>query len=244
MKKRLMVRSLFMCGLMPAVVLGALLLAGAAGAPGGKPDNGCLGNPGVLPPQSNPHGHSYAEWSALWWKWALSMPLDQHPLADTAPCSTGQSGGVWFLGGSFVSAEAERNCTVPPGKAIFFPVLNTECSTIEPDPFHGDTAAELSACAKGWVDGATGVCGVDGVPVQNLEMYRVQSPLFTFGPLPANNVLFIDVPPGTTGQSVSDGYWLMLAPLSVGQHTIDVVGVFANGFTFHITYNLMVAPEE
>jgi hypothetical protein len=150
---------------------------------------------------------------------------------------------VWFLGGSFTSAEAVRNCTVPAGKAIFFPILNTECSTVEPDPFHGDTERELRECAKGWVDGATGICSIDGVPVQNLERYRVQSPLFTFGPLPENNVLFITVPPGTKGRSVSDGYWLMLAPFSPGEHSIDFVGIFPNLFTFHITYNLTVVPH-
>src|SRR5436853_3928133 len=27
-------------------------------------------NPGVLPPNSAPHGKTYAEWSAAWFKWA------------------------------------------------------------------------------------------------------------------------------------------------------------------------------
>lgn len=222
-------------------VLALTLALTANAAPAGK---GNQGNPGILPPQSNSHGMSYAEWSAEWWKWAVSMPLDHHPLADTADCSAGQSGSVWFLGGSFVTAETTRRCTIPAGKALFFPVLNTECSTIEPDPFNGETEAELSACAKGWVDGATGFCTIDGVPVQNMDKYRVQSPLFTFGPLPANNVLFIDVPPGTTGQSVSDGIWLMLAPLPVGQHNIDFGGVFASGFNFHIIYQITVVPAK
>src|SRR5262245_11884284 len=48
-------------------------------------------NPGVLPPQSNPYGASYGEWSAKWWQWAFSMPHTDHPLFDTAPVSEGQS---------------------------------------------------------------------------------------------------------------------------------------------------------
>jgi hypothetical protein len=205
------------------------------------PGKGNEGNPGILPPQSHPYGMTYAEWSAKWWQWALPMPFDHSPLAETADCSEGQSGPVWFLGGSFVGAEAVRNCTVPAGKAIFFPVFNVECSTAEPVPFHGDTEAELRACAKSWVDGGTGFCTIDGVLVQNLEAYRVQSPLFSFGPLPANNVLV--VPAGSSGQSISDGYWLMLAPLPKGGHVIDFVGIFSQangGFAFHITYNLTV----
>jgi hypothetical protein len=222
-----------------AVMALSVALTAVARPPAGK---GNQGNPGIAPPQSSSHGMSYADWSAEWWKWAVSMPMDHHPLAETADVSEGQAGSVWFLGGSFVTAEVVRNCTIPTGKALFFPVLNTECSTIEPEPFTGETEAELRACAKGWVDGAIGFCTIDGVPVQNLGQYRVQSPLFTFGPLPEDNVLFIDVPPGTTGQSVSDGIWLMVAPLSVGQHTIDFGGTFSSGFTFHITYNLTVAP--
>jgi len=88
-------------------------------------------NPGVIPPQAKAHGMTYGEWSAKWWQWAVSLPLDHNPLADTADCSTGQLGSVWFLGGSFVSSTEERDCTVPPGKALFFPIINVECSTLE-----------------------------------------------------------------------------------------------------------------
>jgi hypothetical protein len=30
---------------------------------------------------------------------------------------------------------------------------------------------------------------LDGVPIVNLSQYRVESPLFNFGPLPANNFI-------------------------------------------------------
>jgi hypothetical protein len=199
-------------------------------------------NPGVFPPEAKPYGHTYEEWTAEWWKWAMSMPLTHNPLADTAEISAGQDGKVWFLGGSFVSGEANRTGTIPASKALCFPVLNTECSTVEADPFHGDTEAQLRACAKGWVDGATGVCSIDGVAVKNLEAYRFQSPMFHFGPLPADNVL--GVATGAKGRSVSDGFWLLLEPLSEGQHTIEFIGTFAGGFSFHIRYNLTVEAEK
>jgi hypothetical protein len=247
MKKQISVgvRSILAHGRWPAGILAAFLFAGApvALAGAGHPGKGPPDKVEIVPPNAHPYGKSYAEWSAEWWQWAVSMPLDSHPLADTAPCSAGQFGDVWFLGGSFVSAEAVRNCTIPEGKAIFLAVLNTECSTVEPDPFHGDTEQQLRDCAQGWVDGATGVCSIDGVPVPNLESYRVQSPMFKFGPLPENNVMFIPIPPDK-GRSVSDGLWLMLEPLSEGQHTIDFVGVFANGFAMHITYNLNVEHHK
>jgi len=59
------------------------------------------------------------------------MPIDHHPLYDTADCSAGQSGPVWFLGGTFTTIEqspgvvvgiANRTCTVPADKALFFPI--------------------------------------------------------------------------------------------------------------------------
>src|SRR6185503_16480724 len=60
---------------------------------------------------------------------------------------------------------------------------------------------------------------VDGVPLRNLLSYRATSDLFdiTFDP----SLTFLD--PCATGApqpAVSYGYWLMLAPLSVGTHTI------------------------
>ncbi len=58
-------------------------------------------NPQVLPPNSHAFGKTYGEWSAAWWQWLYSMPTNQHPLYDTAECSEGQSGKVWFLGGTY-----------------------------------------------------------------------------------------------------------------------------------------------
>jgi hypothetical protein len=49
-------------------------------------------NPHVAPPNSRPHGKSYAEWSARWFQWANSLETTHSPLFDTADCSTGQKG--------------------------------------------------------------------------------------------------------------------------------------------------------
>src|SRR5713101_9232359 len=78
------------------IVLG--LIVAVPGVPGAFAKNP---NPGVLPPQSHAFGMTYGEWSAAWWQWAFSLPVDHHPLFDTADCSAGQSGKVWFLGASF-----------------------------------------------------------------------------------------------------------------------------------------------
>jgi hypothetical protein len=134
---------------------------------------------------------------------------------------------------------------VPSTKPLFFPVINVACSTVEPDPFHGDNEAELRACAQVWMDGA-GIgslkASVDGAEVHALSKYRFQSPLFDFRMPAENNALF--VPGATSGSSVSDGYWLLLEPLSAGSHVVHFEGAITSGpgagGKQNITYNLTV----
>ena len=90
---------------------------------------------------------------------------------------------------------------------------------------------------------------LDGRPIQNLPRFRAASPLFTYGPLPDDNVLQFfgfDAPEGATSLSAADGFYLMLAPLSVGQHTLHFTGTFETDipFTLDITYILTVAPDR
>ena len=188
-------------------------------------------NPKVFPPHSVAYGMTYGEWSARWWQWAVSMPVDHNPLADTADCSTGQLGPVWFLGGSFAVAPpiGPRKCNVPPGKALFFPIVNVDCSSLEFGDFYGGTPEERRACAKGIIDGTT-VGGpitdlateIDGVSLGDLTIYRAPSPDFHFV-APDNNLLGV---PGGSGEMAADGYYLLLAPLPPGQHTIHFKGTF------------------
>jgi hypothetical protein len=130
----------------------------------------------------------------------------------------------------------------PAGKALFFPILNVECSTVEPPPFFGSNEAELRACAEGFLNDTAGLaCEIDGVSIQNLQAYRAGSPLFDFT-IPDNNILGLAA---GSGQAVADGVYLMLAPLSVGQHTIHFTGTFVSfGFTLDITYHLSVVPHH
>ena len=207
-------------------------------------------NPGVLPPHSRPYGLTQGEWSARWWQWVFSIPASANPLIDSTGtnCANGQSGPVWFLAGSFSATQTSpgvfeaietRSCTVPVGKALFFPIINAECSTAEGN---GTTEAELRDCADFLMDHLADLTAtIDGVAIRNLTAYRLQSPLFTFT-LPQDNILAL--PPGTT-PSVADGVHLMLAPLSAGAHTVHFSGAllfpeFDFTFRLDITYHLIV----
>jgi hypothetical protein len=216
-----------------------------------------LGNRGIAAPDSKPYGKSYGEWLAKDWQWVYSLPVNHHPLFDTADVSTGQSGPLWFLGGTYATEQvgthvtgiAVRHATVPEGKALFVPLVDAESATAEGN---GTAEAQLRAASVGLLDHAVNLsCEIDGQPVKNIEKYRSQSPLFTWGPLPANNVFqdAVNFPAGLTSPSVADGYELIIAPLCTGHHTIHYTGavVFTqaqDGFDFSfsqdITYHLTV----
>jgi len=222
--------------LVAVVAVGNLMSAPAMAASGRS-----LELQGIYPLGAQPYGRSWGEWTASWWQWAMSMPISANPLMETADCTASQSGPVWFLGGSFVNATVTRDCTIPAGKAILFPVLNVECSTVEPPPFFGENEAELRACVASMMDATADYFAfIDGQPVENLENYRLQSPLFSFS-APADNVLFVPGP--VSGESVSDGVWLLLTPMSAGNHTIRFGGTFTGfGLTLDVTYNITVLP--
>ncbi|HXJ55158.1 MAG TPA: hypothetical protein VNU68_00700 [Verrucomicrobiae bacterium] len=220
-------------------------------------------NPGVIPVNASPYGKTYGEWSAAWWQWAFSLPATAHPILDTADCSAGQSGPVWFLAGKACPTPAppegcnanvaERTCTVPHGKALFFPIVNSEDSVIEESSgygcLQGTTEAALRNCARLVVDGLADLaCEIDGHSVQNLDSFRVQSPLFEFTLAAHDNLAAAvgetAVPDGATSLGVGDGIYVMLAPLSAGRHTLHFHArqtcSFCGNFTMDITYHLSV----
>ena len=88
----------------------------------------------------------------------------------------------------------------------------------------------------------------------NLFNYRVKSNPFDFT-LPATDNIyqFFGLPDAVLAPfacsagfcvypAVSDGYWLLLNPLPLGQHTINFGGS-NGGFTLNITYNIRVVPR-
>jgi len=177
-------------------------------------------NPGILPPDSNPSGHSYDEWSAALWKQAIEGPVAGNPFVEGGCFEL--SGAVWGLAAPL--ATSTHSCTIPAGKALFVPSLTIECSSLEPPEsgFHGDTEAEQAECATYWADHIVDLSiEIDGAPVQNLAAYRVVSPQFSFD---APNPNILGVPGGGPGTAVADGYYVMLAPLSRGEHSIRIRG--------------------
>jgi hypothetical protein len=180
----------------------------------------------VLPPDAEIDGHSLAEWGARQFQWMSSIPDATNPYFDQTGehCGYGQSGDVFFLASSPVSVE--RACTVTSRVAIFVPILVTVCDTVQPPPFFGRDEAAMAKCAVRNEDNilkatdlAAGMeLAVDGQVVPDLQSYRVTTPLFALN-LPADNMLATSV---LVGSAVGNGYQVLLAPLSEGDHTIVV----------------------
>ena len=61
---------------------------------------------------------------------------------------------------------------------------------------------------------------IDGRTVRNAGAYRVESPLFRYGPLTEGNAL--GLAPATQSDAVGAAYVLMLPPFSVGTHRITI----------------------
>jgi hypothetical protein len=218
----------------------------------------------VVPPTALIEGKTYGQWSEEWWRWAYSLPVNHHPLFDNAPASAGQSGWVWFLGGNFTGTPAVRTATVPAGKALFFAILDAQQDDTDCD---GDrriadplTEAQLRANVKALMDSAHDLrCTLDGVAIPGLaERYRAASATpggFSYTQPGLNNFLsnfgypcwsnsngdpvFVDAP---IYHPVADGYYVMLEPLSVGEHTLHFSGELGNPMTFaqDVTYHLTV----
>jgi hypothetical protein len=179
--------------------------------------------PKVLPLESQPYGKSYSEWSAAYWQWLFALPVDGHPGSDSPDfdVTDGQSGQVWFLTGPF--GTVERNVTIPFGTSLYIALINVDASSLEEPPFYGATAADQLAIANGFADYITDLSfTVDGQAVNDIGDFRVTSPQFTFtAPSP-----WIFGETGGTGTATGVGYFVMLAPLSVGTHTIHYTAAF------------------
>jgi hypothetical protein len=163
--------------------------------------------------------------SAEWWQWVSSIPVAENPALDPtgAKCAVGQRGSTWFLAGTF-GGTVTRTCSVPTGKEIFFPVANisffdspNQCGQ-GPDHF---SVAEMRSALAGAIAGLSDLSAeIDGKPVKNLQ--RVRSRVFEVALPPGNpyDSAAAPCPAGIYSPALADGYYVLLEPLTAGQHTL------------------------
>jgi hypothetical protein len=172
---------------------------------------------------ASPFGKSWEKWAAVWCNWMLSIPKQKNPSIDETGeyCSMNQNDEhVWFLTGTFGNnVPVNRNCTIPAGKAIFFPILEKEDSLAEDSDLK--TESELLKRSRDATNRLIHMeATIDGQNVEHLENYRVQSEAFNLT-FPEDNVY--NVQPGLT-RSICDGYWIFIKPLQIGKHDIYFLG--------------------
>jgi hypothetical protein len=200
-------------------------------------------NPGVFAIDSKPYGTPYAVWAGKWQQWLISVPQPLNPATDPTGknCAQNQSGPVWFLAGT-TGGSAERTCTIPAGKAIFFPVIGSECDYASYPNVKSEPALVL--CAQADVNRAINLqATLDGVNLQQLNKYRATSPLFSVTYPPHN---LFGSPAGQT-QGIFDGYSVFLQPLPPGKHELHFSGLTPGNpttgtanFVVDVTYHLTV----
>ncbi|HEX9319418.1 MAG TPA: hypothetical protein VF884_10830 [Nitrososphaeraceae archaeon] len=201
----------------------------------------------VFPADSKPYGTSLPEWTVKWWQWFLAIPQNNHPMNDESGrlCGVNQENqNAWFLT-TAGSGTVERTCAIPAGKAILSPVAANECSYAEFPNLK--TEAELRNCAVSGDEVSSIAASIDGVAVNDIRKYRIQSPLFN-ATLAENNVF--GAPAGET-EAVSDMFVLFLQPLSPGKHelrlsqtTLDNPTTGTQSFAYDVIYHLVVGQNS
>lgn len=152
-----------------------------------------------------------------------------------------------------ITDSVTRNITIPPGKRLFFPVINyfdlEWGSGTPPKMGHWDTppgywdgvyesAEEMMADSAGSIYAI-----IDGKSVRNLTAYRTTTPVFCMW-LPRENLLtFYGISDiwGYLDQNMTDGYYLLLEPLKPGKHTVEFG---ETDWPLNITYHITVKCDK
>ncbi len=212
------------------------------------------GIPFVAPAFLNPGGQTYGRWAVEWWQWALGIPAAENPVSDTSGqyCALRQVGDVWFLAGAFggppVVPPVVRNCEVPAGKSLFFPLINNSYFAFLNDPPATRTEQYVRDQAK-CTEPAQISLRIDGfnIPKALLTFTGApgsQSPIFNVQ-LPPGNVFGADqndIPDLALSPSAEQGYYVFVYPLRPGPHTVKwtASGCTPNNPSQDITYHLSV----
>jgi len=172
-------------------------------------------------PGASIKGRSVPMLTTEWWQWAMSAPDETNPVRDLtgSNCGVGQKGAVWFLAGGFGSSKIHRVCTVPEGRALFFPLVNMVYWPRSDNLSFTCDQAKVSAA----INNETALdlfAEIDGTAVGDLKQYRVSSDkcFDVFARIPSNHRPYNAFP------SASDGYWLLVKPLKKGRHTLKFGG--------------------
>jgi hypothetical protein len=183
----------------------------------------------ISPPGAAVAGRDYPQWLARWWQVRLSVPASG-PICQRV-------GRVVMLIGPTKPNETDR-CSITHDQVVYVNGPSSECSTIEPPPSHGDTAAQLRSCARRGFARLSGThIAIDGRPLQHPGRWTLASGVFRLR-LPKHNYLGVAK---RSGRSAAYGTGFLLTDLSRGEHVIHQTGN-AGPVHLDLTYKIEVAP--
>jgi hypothetical protein len=196
-------------------------------------------------PSESRLGRSYSELTGDYFNWVVQFSYASSPINEsgTVDCTRGQRGRIWFLAGNF-GGTSHRICTIPDGKALFFPIANVLFWA----PEDGASVDELRRKANAGINPFTVLkVEIDGEVIADPFAYRAQSPpggfALRFGELLSD---FGFAPePDPRNPAVADGYWILLSPLRRGEHEIHFHATEPTaGFDLDVTYRITVGSTE
>lgn len=198
------------------VVLMAALTQGVSSAQAAPLEPAASFEEYVVDGRESVEGVPLVEYTNLWWQWTVTMPKALSPVRDKTGqhCAVGQTGNVWFLAGGFGTSKIKRRCEIPAGKYLFFPVINMLYYTPEGEK---DTCDEVKKDAALNNDELLSIAvELDGVHAANPGHSRLASvdcfDLMAKVPRDQN--------PPKLFPAATDGYWIMLKPLTKGTHIL------------------------
>jgi len=193
---------------------------------------------GVVSMDEKVFGKSLGEYANLWWQWASSMPALESPVKDMTgiKCDVNQKGQVWFLAGGYGSSKITRKCSIPKGNHLFFPVINMLYFPSGIGTSLTCDAAKASVTINNDYLRSF-IVTIDKHKIVNPVLHRYSTPdCFDLLGWPPKNINSPTVYPSAT-----DGYWVMLKPLSLGTHKIKFRAEYHNQ---NEDYGMMIQDIE
>jgi hypothetical protein len=212
----------------------------------------------ILDPTGIYGGKTYGQWGDAYFKWLFELPGPDFPFADStgAFCAAGQSGAEdggaaandpFFLACTN-AGRVTRTCTIPAGRMIFLPLAD----------WYGDNGGiavggqltdqqwtdELSANAASVTAVALEIDGkCYGSTKSDFAPYLTTWSQYSYAVpnTPSNFYATFDNSTftGPVPSAFAGGYWILLAPLSAGSHTIHFTSL-RPAISEDVTYNLTV----
>jgi hypothetical protein len=232
-----------------------------AGCGGGDDTSQQASSAIVLDPAKDHYGYSNSDWQVRWWQWNYEIPTQQDaqnciiPIDDPTGehCSynqvTGKEAPVFFLAGTTNGTMVRNKCSVPLGKAIYFPIVtfSNDNAGRTPDMEQSDSALKDSVQALlDAVPVKKLSVELDGTPVPDLERFRTNVTEFSYQLPPEPNVYSCYGASGVTGEispAYAAGFYVMLAPPAGGQHKLHFKGsspLSMPPVDLDVTYNFKV----